>query len=47
MADSASIEALAARLYAEMVDDYVDELTFAAVKSIKRTRQECSVCHTL
>jgi hypothetical protein len=36
---------LASKLYAEMVDDLVQDLTFLAVKSIKRTRQLCNVCH--
>lgn len=43
---SGDVEALAAKLYAEMVDDLVQDLTFLAVKSMKRARQPCSVCHT-
>ncbi|KAF8320074.1 hypothetical protein DL93DRAFT_1932916 [Clavulina sp. PMI_390] len=43
---SADVEALAAKLFAEMVDDLVQDITFLAVKSIKRARQPCSVCHT-
>lgn len=43
---SGDVEALAAKLYTEMVDDLVQDLTFLAVKSMKRARQPCSVCHT-
>lgn len=43
---SKDVGELATKLYAEMVDDLVQDLTFLAVQSIKRTRQPCNVCHT-
>lgn len=44
---STFIDALANKLYAELLGDVVDGIIFEGVKSVKRARQLCSVCHSL